>query len=128
MSGKRWGKSWLVNSVLVLVIIVMLALFKNVFKSVDPELTSVLQQDDVQLIDVRSPGEFSSGTVHGAANLPLGEIMDHIDQLDPAKPIVVFCQSGNRSGHAARLLKEKGFTEVYNGGGWRSLSALVDKL
>jgi phage shock protein E len=128
MNGKRWGKSWLVNSVLVIIIIVMIALFKGAFKSEDPELTRVLQQEDVQLIDVRSPEEFSSGTVKGAANLPLGEIEKKIDQLDRSKPIVLFCQGGNRSGHAVRMLKEKGFSEVYNGGGWRSLSALVDKL
>jgi len=34
------------------------------------------------------------------------------------KPIVLFCQSGNRSGMAAAILQAKGVTEVFNGGGW----------
>jgi rhodanese-related sulfurtransferase len=51
-------------------------------------------------------------------NIPLALIPLKIQELEPRdKPIVLFCASGARSGQAARLLKQSGFTDVVNAGG-----------
>jgi rhodanese-related sulfurtransferase len=68
-----------------------------------------------RLVDVRTSEEFGDGHLRGAANLPLDALADRLDALpDPAAPVVVYCRSGNRSAQAAALLREKGYTAVYD--------------
>ena len=70
--------------------------------------------DDTQFVDVRQPEEFASGTIDGARNIPLPELGDHLDELDPSRRVVLLCRSGNRSGQAAQLLTDAGFDDVVN--------------
>jgi phage shock protein E len=71
-----------------------------------------------RIIDVRTPAEFGDGSYPGALNIPLALIPLRMQELEPRdKPIVLFCASGARSGQAARLLKQAGFTDVVNAGG-----------
>lgn len=65
------------------------------------------------LLDVRTPGEFSRGHIDGALNVPLSLLGENMSQLDKSKPVVVYCQSGNRSAKAVSSLKAAGFT-VYD--------------
>ncbi|OCH20049.1 sulfurtransferase [Aliivibrio fischeri] len=69
------------------------------------------------LIDVRTPGEFDQGHLDGATNYPLNTVDKAFAKIDKDTPIVVYCQSGARSGKAMSYLKQVGFKEVYNGGG-----------
>lgn len=70
------------------------------------------------VIDVRSPGEYASGFVEGAINLPLDRFVDGYAALLPDKDqcIVVYCLSGGRSSQAVAFLKQQGYTRVTNGG------------
>ena len=68
--------------------------------------------DDIQLVDVRNPGEYALGTVPGAANVPVGQLPARLDELDPELPTVVFCAGGYRSSVAASLLRSNGFADV----------------
>ncbi|MDN5860817.1 MAG: MBL fold metallo-hydrolase, partial [Pseudonocardia sp.] len=68
---------------------------------------------DVQLIDVRGPGEVRvSGAVPGADLVPLPELVGRVAQFDPAKPTIVYCAGGYRSSIAASPLRGRGFTAV----------------
>ena len=67
---------------------------------------------DLQLVDVRNPGEFSLGTIDGATSIPVGQLPSRNDELDPSKPTVVFCAGGYRSSVAASVLRQAGFTDV----------------
>lgn len=69
--------------------------------------------DGARLIDVRSPGEYSSGHIDGARNIPVDRI-GSADLGPKDRPIVVYCASGTRSAIAKRTLKSKGFSAVYN--------------
>lgn len=72
-------------------------------------------------VDVRTPGEFAAGHVHGSRNIPLDRIEHHIEELKKTgKPVVLVCASGNRSGRAASILKSAGI-EAYNAGSWVNL-------
>ncbi|MGN0002795.1 MAG: rhodanese-like domain-containing protein [Sphingobacterium composti] len=106
----------------------MLSIFKGIFSNDDTALKEVLVKNNPQLIDVRTPLEFNGGTVKGAKNIPLSELESKLGSLDKSKNIVVFCQSGNRSGQAMRILQNKGFEKVHNGGGWRALKSLVESI
>ena len=67
---------------------------------------------DVQLVDVRNPGEHRLGTIPGAVNIPVGQLAERWRELDPEVPTVVFCAGGYRSSIAASLLRSNGFTDV----------------
>lgn len=71
---------------------------------------------DVQLIDVRTPGEFEQGHLEGALNYDIqsADFERQIESLDKSKPVLVYCLSGGRSASAAALLNEKGFVKVHN--------------
>jgi len=69
-----------------------------------------LVADGALLIDVRTNGEFSSGHIEGARNVPVGELGSRLDKLPRKKPVVVYCRSGARSARAARMLEKAGFT------------------
>ena len=66
------------------------------------------------LIDVREPYEYEIARIAGARLIPLGELETHVDELPRTGTLVLQCHSGSRSEHAARLLREAGFENVYN--------------
>lgn len=80
------------------------------------ELKSLLDKEKIQLLDVRTKEETKQGYIKTAVfadffnqNFPV--IAEQ--KLDKTKPVYLYCRSGNRSGKAAIILKEKGF-KVYN--------------
>jgi phage shock protein E len=72
--------------------------------------------EGAQVIDVRSAGEFSSGHLPMAANLPLDEIGRRLPEFIPDRNrvILLHCLSGTRSGIAQVQLRRMGYTRVYN--------------
>lgn len=73
------------------------------------------------IVDVRTPGEFASGHIQGAVNIPLDQLEKRITELNKEIPVITCCLSGMRSEAAKRTLKANGFSEVYNGGNWAEL-------
>lgn len=77
------------------------------------------------VIDVRTDEEYNNGhltiTSH-QYNLLDGEFENQLENLDKNETYYLYCRTGNRSGQAARLMKEKGFENVYNVGGFSDLS------
>lgn len=75
------------------------------------------------IIDVRTREEFESGHIEGSKNIPVQEILEHVEEIKAMKsPIVFCCASGQRSGMAAQYFKEQG-VDCSNGGGWRELQS-----
>lgn len=70
----------------------------------------------VQVLDVRTPGEFAAGSIQGAQNIDIYDqaFRQNLSALDKNKAVLVYCKSGGRSAEAAGIMKELGFTEVYN--------------
>jgi rhodanese-related sulfurtransferase len=68
--------------------------------------------EDLQLVDIRNPGEVADGTIADAICIPVGQLPDRIGELDPSKPTVVYCAGGYRSSVAASVLRQQGFTDV----------------
>jgi len=82
---------------------------------------SEVDNKDVYIIDVREDYEYESGHIRNSYNIPMSgltEISEVVSSLD--SKIIVYCQSGNRSGMAAKKLIEMGYTNVYDMGGINS--------
>mgnify|MGYP006300533417 CR=1 FL=1 len=67
-----------------------------------------------QLVDVRSEGEVARGVIPGMSHIPMHMIPIKADELDPSRPVVVYCASGARSAQVGYYLVQNGFAEVYN--------------
>jgi rhodanese-related sulfurtransferase len=76
---------------------------------------------NVQIVDVRDPDETAKGSMEGAKLIPLPGFRDHINELDPNHPVVLYCRSGFRSYVASRILRQHGFQSVYNWAGGYTL-------
>jgi rhodanese-related sulfurtransferase len=76
---------------------------------------------DVQLVDVRTEEEYESGHIDDAVNFNIIDnetFLNQIETLDKNEPVYLYCKMGGRSNRAANILKEKGFTKIfdYSGG------------
>lgn len=86
------------------------------------------QAKDLYLLDIRTPDEFSLGSLEGAVNIPLDNLREHVNLLPKDKKIVVFCGVGLRGHVACRILMQQGFSEVYNlAGGLKTYETATQK-
>jgi tRNA 2-thiouridine synthesizing protein A len=94
------------------------------------ELRDILKSApaSIQLVDVRTPEEFSIQTLPGARNLELDHLRDRLGELEPNRPVVIFCQVGLRGYLAYRILKQLGFKDVRNlTGGFKTYAWATEK-
>jgi len=93
------------------------------FDSISPLKVSALMEgdedDNVTLLDVRTPLEFAREHIDGAKLIPLNLLKESLSKLKDSqtKKIVVYCHSGNRSIRASRILQANGFTPINMRGG-----------
>ncbi len=66
-------------------------------------------------------GEFASGSVPGAVNIPLDRVEQSLSRFKGHEAVVVFCRSGMRSSQALDILQRNGIKEVVNGGSWEKV-------
>lgn len=64
---------------------------------------------DIQLIDVRQPAEYNFAKIPGAKLIPLGEIINRMDEIDPSRDTIIHCKMGGRSAQAIFALERAGF-------------------
>jgi rhodanese-related sulfurtransferase len=81
---------------------------------------------NLQLIDVRTPAEFANGHIPGAVNLPLDSLREDIGSLNPNKPVVTYCQVGQRGYLAARILSQAGIEAANLSGGYTTYCHVHD--
>jgi rhodanese-related sulfurtransferase len=83
---------------------------------------------DMALLDVREDWETQVAPVPtGLIHIPMGQVADRVNELDPQKETVVICRSGGRSLQVARFLEAQGFASVFNlSGGILAWSRDVD--
>lgn len=106
------------------------------FHNIGPdELERMMNSDpSLSIVDVREPFELMAfGAIPGVVNVPGRELVGRLGEFERqrAKPMVIVCQSGNRSYEVAHYLTKAGFTKVYNldGGtsGWMQSGRRVDR-
>jgi rhodanese-related sulfurtransferase len=98
---------------------------KKLFRSEKSDFAK-LKADGAVIIDVRSNGEYAGGHIEGSINIPVKRLEDNLHKFkDKNKVIITCCASGARSAVAKSLMESKGYSKVYNGGGWSSLKQKI---
>jgi rhodanese-related sulfurtransferase len=82
-----------------------------------PNLPDATAQE-AQLIDVRTPAEFERGHIPDATNIPVDVLRERLGELDRQRPIIAYCQVGQRGYLAARILSQAGFQAANLSGGY----------
>lgn len=88
----------------------------SIIVDVDASTFKELINQPGTILDVRTPDEWADGTIAGAEKINFYDdnFAQQIEKLDKTTPVYLYCRSGGRSANAADILKEKGFTKVYN--------------
>ena len=80
----------------------------------------------VTLLDTRTVREYQRGHIEGFYNIPVDELRERLDEVDPSKPVYVICQSGLRSYISCRILEGNGYTAYNFAGGFRFYEAVMN--
>ncbi|HSH11435.1 MAG TPA: rhodanese-like domain-containing protein, partial [Ilumatobacter sp.] len=100
--------------------------FKKIHQVAARDWESWVAENDAVVLDVREPHEWAQGILAGARKVQLTMLPDALASLEPTRPVLVVCRSGNRSQHAAKFLVDQGFANVANlSGGMRALGLAV---
>lgn len=95
------------------------------------EATHLINREDALVLDVRDPGEYGAGHILGAKNVPLSRLGDAEVAKRKDRPMIVYCEGGERSSKAVAALKRQGFARVVNltGGlrAWQQAGLPVEK-
>ncbi|MDB4787362.1 rhodanese-like domain-containing protein [Flavobacteriales bacterium] len=101
--------------------------FKKSNSECSPEDVKKAQQNPgAVIIDCRTPSEVAGGMVEGAEVLDWlgGGFKAKVPALDKSKTYYLYCRSGGRSGQAASFMRDQGFENVFNAGGYGGLKGL----
>jgi rhodanese-related sulfurtransferase len=117
------------NWTTILVIAAIITVIFMIKKSgqISPKDALAYLKNSALVIDVRSPGEFNSGHLPTAINIPLDEIETALPRLvkDKNQVLLLHCQSGMRSGMAKQKLKGMGYTNVFNLGSYGRAESIL---
>jgi rhodanese-related sulfurtransferase len=97
------------------------------------EATQLINREDAVVLDVREPAEYAKGHVLGAKNVPLAQVESRLGELEKhkAKPVILYCETGNRAGTAQAALRAKGFERAVNltggVGAWQQAGLPMEK-
>ncbi|MFO8032504.1 MAG: rhodanese-like domain-containing protein [Desulfohalobiaceae bacterium] len=78
------------------------------------DLINKASTQELNILDVRQPKEYEQGHIPGSKLVPLPELGNRLNELDPDKSTLVYCAVGGRSRAAAQMLAGKGYKSVYN--------------
>lgn len=115
-------KSFATSVVMFLILTTSCKMFD--FARIDNDLNNKIKNGAV-ILDVRPANEFKFQHIRGSVNIPLNNLEAVYAQLDSNKVYITCSSKGLRSVTAKRILREKGFEQVYNGGDWFELEKVV---
>jgi len=93
----------------------------------------LINRMDAVIVDVREPHEFRSGHIPNARNIPMGQLNERMKELEKFKnrPILLVCQTGQRSAQICTSLTNEGFAETAGlaggMGAWQQANMPVEK-
>jgi rhodanese-related sulfurtransferase len=67
------------------------------------------EDENWQVVDVRTPEERPDGVIEGDVLIPLAELSARAGEIDPSRPALIYCRTGNRSSMAVAALRAAGY-------------------
>ncbi|MDO4224424.1 MAG: rhodanese-like domain-containing protein [Bergeyella zoohelcum] len=110
-----------------LIFIISLVSIPYIIKAQEKNAYTMVNEEEVTLIDVRTPEQYQKSSVKNATNIPLSEIENNLDFLKKQKNVVLFCNGGRQSGQAIEILKKHGLTNIHDGKTEGNVSSLQEK-
>ena len=124
---REFSWAWRIFVPVVIVVIGLKLLLAGVLKQWHIEDADKIPRDgSVTLLYTRTVGEYQRGHIEGFYNIPVDELRDRLDEVDPGKPVYVICQSGLRSYISCRILEGNGYTAYNFAGGFRFYQAVMN--
>ena len=74
----------------------------------DPS-TAYRRRDELLFLDVREPWEWEAGRIDGVLHIPMGELPERLDDVEPAREVLCVCRTGQRSEMVAEWLRAQGY-------------------
>lgn len=136
--GEFVANHWLLVTALAVILLLLAAdaMKRRVlgFNDIRPqEAVRLINHEDAVIVDVRDDQEFREGHILNALLIPYGLMEERLQELEPykARPLVVYCRTGQRAAHACALLQKQGFQRLYKLSGgilaWRGADLPVVK-
>ena len=98
---------------------------------VDTLAATRLINDGAVIVDVREPAEYAAGRLNNATNIPVADMEKRAGDIASGKPVLVYCNGGQKSGKAAALLKKAGREQVFSLSGgidaWKQAGLPISK-
>jgi peroxiredoxin family protein/rhodanese-related sulfurtransferase/TusA-related sulfurtransferase len=96
-------------------------------QSIEWDEVNGLDREQNFILDVRTPEELMLGMIDGATNIPLTQLRGRINDIHKNRRVIVYCQTGQRSYFAARILKQHGYEVANLNGGYKTYSHAVGR-
>ena len=113
---------WIILFFVVAVFLIKMMLSSNIsIKEAKKKL-----EENAVVVDVRTEGEFSTGHIENALNVPhdrISELGKHVS--DKNKPVLLYCLSGMRAAAACAELRKNGYSQAYNVGGYSRAKKII---
>lgn len=108
-------KKNILYALFITVLIVLVIFITNISgtSKTSNNVSTIIQDENIVLIDVRTEEEYKSGHIPRAINIPNTEI-ENVINYDKDTPIAVYCRTGKRSKEAALTLEKMGYTKIYD--------------
>ena len=107
----------LFGTLLALIILLIVNIYNDIFKKYievnTNDAITLMDEDNLIILDVREEKERKSGFIDRDINIPMSQVKAKLDELDSSKNILVYCKSGTRSGQIASLLCNNSFQNVF---------------
>ena len=97
------------------------------------QATHLINREDALVLDVRDPGEYGAGHILGAKNLPPARLEANAADVAKKKDatLILYCETGDRSGKAVTALKKQGYDKVFSLSGglaaWKQAGLPVER-
>jgi len=89
---------------------------KGLLVSASGAIRLINNNNDILILDIRAAGEYQDGHIKGAKNAPLKDLVSEVEKFSEYKnrPVLIYCNSGNTSTRALKILKKAGYEKINN--------------
>ena len=113
------------TAIMLLVLVIAYVLYLEYYKTKVADDLDIILANGATILDVRTKTEYKKGHIKEAINIPIGSLNTVDIPIEKNQPIITYCSHGIRSYKAVEILKNKGYSTIYNGGAMKHLKKFI---